>query len=142
MDTADFRNFLTAGRATFTVTSRKTGARFTYRVSATDDDPSRFFVAVLTGPDNGHNYTYAGMLHLGVRGNLTARQTRGSKVSGTAASWCGFRWLIGMVDAGRDVAAQAEIDHEGACGRCGRALTVPESIRSGLGPVCAARVAS
>jgi len=26
--------------------------------------------------------------------------------------------------------------HEGACGRCGRTLTVPESIASGFGPEC------
>ena len=27
--------------------------------------------------------------------------------------------------------------HSGCCGRCGRKLTVPESIDTGLGPVCA-----
>jgi hypothetical protein len=27
--------------------------------------------------------------------------------------------------------------HEGRCGRCGRKLTVPESIESGFGPECA-----
>ena len=30
--------------------------------------------------------------------------------------------------------------HDGKCGRCGRKLTVPESIQSGLGPVCAGQV--
>jgi hypothetical protein len=34
-----------------------------------------------------------------------------------------------------------ELWHEGRCGKCGRALTVPESIESGLGPVCESREA-
>ena len=29
--------------------------------------------------------------------------------------------------------------HHGRCGRCGRKLTTPESIRLGLGPVCVTR---
>jgi hypothetical protein len=29
-----------------------------------------------------------------------------------------------------------EIWHEGRCGRCGRKLTVPESIHNGYGPEC------
>jgi hypothetical protein len=32
--------------------------------------------------------------------------------------------------------------HEGRCGACGRRLTTPESISSGLGPVCAGRISS
>ena len=33
-----------------------------------------------------------------------------------------------------------EVWHEGRCGRCNRALTVPESIASGIGPECAKHV--
>jgi hypothetical protein len=29
-----------------------------------------------------------------------------------------------------------EVWHEGTCGKCGRALTVPSSIENGLGPEC------
>jgi predicted metal-dependent hydrolase len=28
------------------------------------------------------------------------------------------------------------VHHEGKCGRCGRLLTVPSSIESGIGPEC------
>ena len=35
-----------------------------------------------------------------------------------------------------------EARHEGRCARCGRALTVPESIDSGFGPECARKVAA
>jgi len=33
-----------------------------------------------------------------------------------------------------------EFWHEGVCGKCGRKLTVPESIESGFGPECIKRV--
>src|ERR1019366_4832357 len=32
--------------------------------------------------------------------------------------------------------ANLEVWHEGKCGRCGRKLTVPESIERGIGPEC------
>jgi UDP-N-acetylglucosamine 2-epimerase len=46
-----------------------------------------------------------------------------------------------MVQAGRESEAIPEIEvfHMGACLRCGRALTTPESITRGLGPDCAER---
>jgi hypothetical protein len=33
-----------------------------------------------------------------------------------------------------------KVHHEGRCCRCGRKLTVPESIETGLGPECASRL--
>ena len=141
MTPTDFRKFLTAGRATFTVTRRRDGARFTYRVTATDDDPARFFVSVLTGPDNESDYTYAGMLDNRPAG-LMLRQTRGSKIAATAPSWLGFVWLISRLHRPEVIDRFVEIDHVGRCARCNRPLTVPESIRTGLGPVCAEKVAA
>lgn len=40
--------------------------------------------------------------------------------------------------AGQDL-PECEVWHEGRCGRCGRKLTVPESIETGIGPDCAKR---
>ncbi len=135
----NLRTFITAGNATFTVTSRKSGTRFTYRVSATDR-PGSWFVSVLTGPDNTSDFSYAGLMteHAGV---LHCRQTRGSKVGPTAPSWLGFVWLLSRIHRPALLEQQAEIHHEGRCGRCGRALTVPESIESGFGPECINKVA-
>ena len=36
-------------------------------------------------------------------------------------------------------AETVQVWHEGRCGKCGRKLTVPESLTSGLGPECAGR---
>lgn len=139
-----FRDFLTAGAATFTVTSRKTHQRFTYRVTEVDDsgpedEERRYFVSVLTGPDNTESgdYTYAGMMRYQTRlGHFKGHQTKGSKIAATAPSWLGFMWLLSRVPSPEALEAQAEVDHIGQCAKCRRPLTVPESIRSGFGPKC------
>jgi len=141
MDATEFRDFMLAGRAVFTVTSRRTGARFTYRVARADKGAERYYVHVLTGPDNDRDYAYAGMLFPSGTG-LRARQTHGSRVLPTAPSWMGFVWLVSMLNAGRDYSNSAAVDHAGRCARCGRTLTVPESIRTGLGPECAKKIAA
>lgn len=58
--------FALAGHAIFTVTSKRTGVSFTYRVAQAEgregDATAPYFVSVLTGPDNGRDYTWIGML--------------------------------------------------------------------------------
>jgi len=126
--------FLRAGRAVFTITSTESGTSFTYRFSRPkaqlDDGP--IFAAVLTGPDNTADYTYMGMYYP-ARGLVV--QTNGSRVSADATSWKALRWFLSHIGDPR-----VAFRHEGRCGRCGRALTVPSSIDSGLGPECAEKV--
>tara|TARA_Y100000361_G_scaffold124610_2_gene117788 strand:- start:1036 stop:1464 length:429 start_codon:yes stop_codon:yes gene_type:complete len=140
-NTNDIRKFITSGKATFTVTSARTGQHFTYRVKQTEPGAHGYFVSVLTGPDNVRDYTYAGMLFDSDQG-LAFRLTKGSKVSGDAPSFRGFEWLVRMVNADKGVSDHATLDHMGKCGRCGRALTHPESIATGLGPECVKKVAA
>jgi hypothetical protein len=35
---------------------------------------------------------------------------------------------------------EMEVEHSGHCGRCGRLLTVPSSVQSGLGPECQSKM--
>lgn len=141
----NLRAFITAGNATFTVTSKRSGNRFTYWVRANEDRPGAFFVSVLTGPDNRHDYSYLGYLRERDDGQLAWAHTKGSKVARTAPSWTGFLWLVSRLNAhngkGQEIIERfAEVHHEGRCGRCGRALTVPKSIESGFGPECHQKV--
>lgn len=138
---ATFERFALAGRAVFTLRSRKTGARFTYRVEITDRAKFKnlgeaWFVSVLTGPDNGQDYKYMGY----VRRTPTGWELKKQKPA-AASSWDALRYVFGALNAQRlDVAfTNLEAWHEGRCGKCARALTVPESIESGIGPVCAGR---
>ena len=139
--------FALGGHATLTLVSKKTGGRFTFKITRADGDESDrpFFVGVLTGPDNGADYSYLGCLF--PRDRATGRDYptprfshgRKSTIGQGAPSAVAFRWLWSRVEAGQPVEPQAEFWHEGRCCRCNRALTDPESIAAGIGPVCAGR---
>lgn len=126
------RTFMFAGKAYLTLVSKATGTRFTYRVSTKEDAP--FFVGVLSGPDNTHDYTYLGFVPQG-----GAELVAGKKGRPDAPSYKAFAWFLQALQAGV-MPTQLEVWHEGLCGRCGRALTVPESIAAGLGPDCASKM--
>jgi len=132
-------SFLFAGNATFTIKSKRNGKRFTYKLTLADSEPQRFFVSVLNGPDNWSNYQYLGLV-FPLKQIYT--QTSGSKISSkadsaVAISWF-FSWLFNPLY--KDIFQHAEVWHEGKCGRCGRKLTVPESIESGFGPECIGKI--
>ena len=136
--------FLWAGNATFTLVSKVSGKRFTYKLVKSDNDWHKdkqiYFVSYLNGPDNEHNYQYLGMLNLDEQ---SFKLTKNSKVTANAPCVVAFTWFIKMLFADPDkLLAQAEIWHEGKCGRCGRKLTVPESIANGIGPDCLAKMES
>ena len=63
LDTAPLENpmqFALAGNARFTLVSKSTQARFTFKVKQSEDNATMHFVSVLTGPDNWSNYSYLG----------------------------------------------------------------------------------
>ena len=141
------KSFVTAGRATFTLVSKRTLKRFTFKTTMAVDPltnqpvkPERFYVKVLTGPDK---YTFIGRLQ-----GIPLEYKFISKPYGPAAdapSVKAFRWFWWMVNTvtlkGEErFLDQVEFWHEGSCGRCGRQLTVPSSIASGIGPECAQRL--
>jgi len=148
LDIADAKRFILAGNAYFTIENGKAGdeyQRFTFRVSKPDDNAASsvldyYFVSVLTGPDNTKNYTYMGMLdgrHEQWQPNGgTFRETKGSKIRHDALSWKVFDWLMKYVYASHPLPNGYRLYHSGRCGRCGRQLTVPESIKAGIGPEC------
>jgi hypothetical protein len=125
-------SFMLAGRAVFTVESER-GGRFTYKVSAKKDAQGVHFVKVLTGPSNTTDFTFIGTIFDGRRFVPGKRST----ISASAPSVKGFGWVFGRLQAGADI--PAKLYHEGRCGKCGRALTVPSSVESGFGPECAGR---
>lgn len=122
-----------AGKAIITVRSTSTGNRFTYKVSQADPKPGQapvWFVSLLNGADNTSDYVYLGTMF-----GDTFRTTRKSAVAADAPSAVAFAWFVRHFED-----ARVEVWHEGTCGRCGRKLTVPESITQGLGPECAGKM--
>lgn len=128
-DAVEAMSFIQSGNAHFTLVSKSTGTRYTYHVRESDDGRC-FFVSVLYGPDNTGDYVYAGIIRDG-----EPRTTRGSKITATDKRWRAFVWTYTKLASGH-LPDALEIWHEGRCGRCARLLTVPESIRNGIGPEC------
>lgn len=144
------KQFVLAGNATFTIELPVTASgyikgefrrsHYTFRVRKTEANenyPEAYFVKVLTGPDNESNYTYLGKLS-----PLSGAVVLTGKSKFTADSFP-VRLLertLSRVWADDHAAYEAhgyKTHHEGACGRCGRKLTVPASVESGIGPECA-----
>jgi Family of unknown function (DUF6011) len=129
--------YLLGGHARVTLVSKKTQARYTYRVNISKDK-RRFYVAVLTGADNGSAYEFIGTIFPDVdvpgEGARFAYAQK-SLLAPNAASVVAFAWTFPKLARGV-MPETLEVWHEGVCGRCGRALTVPASIESGLGPEC------
>jgi len=145
------REFLFAGQAMFTLVSLKTGLRFTYKVRAKKQDVEElarrtaageateegfvtYFCSLLRGPDNTADFSYLGVIRKPGRFFVTSK----SQVSCHAAAHKAIVWFLDEMKNERVVlGVLVEFWHTGRCGRCGRLLTVPESVARGFGEVCA-----
>lgn len=118
---------------TFTVLSVATGQHRTFRVKTQSSDarfaPGKRVLSLLVGPDNGDDYVeFAFVDDDGVHVWDRVRTT----------------WYVKLAAMLKDLA-----EHEAAgrvvvfvatrCRVCNRLLTTPESVRSGIGPMCDGR---
>lgn len=135
--------FVFAGKAIFTISQGD--SRYTYRVTRKDPDPDQarkygaaptFFVGLLTGPDNEAGYSYLGIL--GKNGQI--KLTKASRFADDSQPVRTLRAVAGYLAVDGPVPDPYIVRHAGRCGRCGRTLTVPESVDSGIGPDCAAQM--
>lgn len=139
------KKFFTAGRAVFTievpkdfVETYKTNPHYTYRIRTKEEKgQTKWFVDLLSGPDNVNSYTYMGRMNPET-GNVVL--TKKSKITEDAWSYRILRRCLARIFEGKPnkiAKAGFDVKHEGMCGKCGRRLTVPQSIDTGLGPICA-----
>ncbi len=133
----DIIKYATAGNATLTLKSMKTNTRFTYKIQKpkeiNQNSPVKFFVKLLNGPDNHNNYQYMGCIYT----NNSYKLGKKSKITEIAPSHIAFNWFWNHVVKNKHLPDnQIEIWHEGNCCRCGRKLTVPNSVAKGIGPEC------
>jgi hypothetical protein len=131
------KDFVLAGRAVFTV-SNAVGERYTFKVVHKDGAKGPvWFVSLLTGPDNESDYSYLGILDAW---SAEVVLTRASRYKCDSKPVKVLQWACKMIWSERALPAGYKMHHEGCCGRCGRPLTVPESIESGFGPECVKKV--
>jgi len=136
LDNNKIEQFILAGNSTFTVENPETGNRFTYKVTQKENEngtKTPHFVSVLRGSDNTGDYSYIGFVKETSNGQIFIHGGYKAKAGKDAPSVKAFTWIWSH----RDDLTPAEFYHEGRCGKCGRKLTVPESIESGFGPHCA-----
>ena len=128
-DVTAITTFMFGGNAILTLRSVKTGVYYTYKIKK---GKNYHFVSVLNGPDNTSNYTYLGTIF----DCKSFRITKKSAVGANAPSMIAFDWAFRSIMGKKIVPSSLEVWHEGRCGRCGRLLTVVESIATGFGPEC------
>lgn len=132
---AQFRNFMFAGRAVFTLENRETKNYITFKIKqlrkAGKLVPNQFSVQCKALGDTTFGYVFLGFMHTDIQ------EFRPNKR--TSASHLGFKtfyWLLDHFNVLEDYSDRLDIYHEGACCKCGMPLTVPESIEDGIGPIC------
>ena len=136
----DIKKFMLAGKATFTLESVRTGRWFTYQikkkvfkkeVNGEDVENIFYFVSILTGADNESSYTYMGTINT----NFYLISTKKSKIGKDTLSYKALNFFTSLLRTGK-LHEEINFYHKGKCGKCGRTLTTPESVSTGLGPIC------
>jgi len=125
---------ITTHNGTVTVHNPKTGNHRTFRIRTQPDNaefaPGERVVSLLTGPDNEGDYRGFGFVMADGRIRLWRRcQT---------ATFEAYARILMNPDH-YAIHHGLEFMSEGRCRRCNRTLTTPESVASGIGPVCAGR---
>lgn len=129
---ADALEFMFGGKARFTMVSKASGKRYTYRM-AKAKDKDMFFASLLVGQNNEADYEYIGFV-----GEGRHRLLAGKKGSASHPAFVGLDWALAQFNKGQMPQA-LEVWHEGRCARCARLLTDPASIARGFGPECAGK---
>ena len=92
-------------------------------------------MSVLYGADNTSDFRFLSTIF--ADGDLKA----GRNTNDTDPRHVAFGWALKALQSGK-LPTSLEIWHEGTCGRCGRKLTVPESVSCGFGPECITKVSA
>jgi len=118
--------FILGGKSFVTFLNTKTDNRFTFKVVKHKKDDI-YFVNVLTGPDI---YTFVGTVK-----DSVFKYSKKSNISNEAQSVKVFNYIVNKL-ASNNLPDFIEIYHDGKCGKCGKRLTDPTSIKIGFGPFC------
>lgn len=129
----------------FTIKNNETGEHRTFRVRLIDDEDSPLngqrTVSMLTGADNTRDYTqFAFAATSAIHVFKKKRASAGQKPS----QWQVFAAMLQsyfLGGWGPAMTAKYSVEEARRCWHCNRLLTTPESIRYGVGPICAVNMA-
>lgn len=122
----------------FTIKNPNSGQHRTYKVKTQKKEarfaPGERIISVLTGSNNADPACYTGVGFVKKDGIAVWKKQQDTELGAVVK----FFWKRVALNEHLDF----ELYHEGRCSVCNRPLTVPESIVTGIGPICADRAAS
>lgn len=123
----------------YTIRNKTTGEWRTFRIKTQPEDakfaPGKRILGLLTGPDN--TSAYKGFAFVDDAGVHVWRRYKDDK---TFKALGGMLWAL-QIDPKNKLHDTYKVDVSKRCLICNRTLTTPESLDSGIGPVCAGRPA-
>jgi hypothetical protein len=130
--------FMLAGKSEFILHSTKTGDDFKFKITKKESNKKDseeefvYFVNILHGSES----TYAGHMRFNKNTNMF-EYFKGQKGK-IEPKDLAIRSLIFVLNKlmRNEIVGNLEVYHTGKCGKCGKKLTTPESIVTGLGPQC------
>lgn len=126
----NYRSFILAGRALFTIVNEKTGGQYTFAIRQKRAAPTIYYISVYLGRQKQYFAHY----HKGTGILSKAKKHFTSEYHHTPFEV--MRWLLYKYSRNLPLPEGVKIYHWAACAACGRTLTDPESIKIGLGPYC------
>ena len=127
--------FIKAGKALFTVVHDIVGYKYTYSVIRATNGEKVYDIWYVNSlykiQKNNWKYVYIGTIF-----GESFRRTTNSVAINRGENFDLFAHIIDKINEGKPLPNFIKVYHANQCGRCGRMLTVPSSVKSGFGPVC------
>lgn len=129
----DIKRFALAGNAILTIESGKTGKYYTLHIEKYNK--SAYIVRAFKGSDNENrlHYVYIGYYYNDTKKFAVSQEYRDRPTFAWPAIVRAAKYFFDTIDVSPKILT---VYHEGRCGKCGKRLTKPDSIKHGLGPKC------
>lgn len=119
--------------------SSPTGEHRTFDISTQPENaefaPGKRIIALLTGPNNNADYKSFGFVT--DNGINVYKKLRGTDEPSHFDWYAHLVWKLATTNDSRWHKLGYKLMVEGTCLKCNRKLTTPESLKIGLGPICA-----
>lgn len=133
VDNNTILEFLLGGKCECVILNKKSGNKFNFRLSLAKDSKSMYFIYTTI---NGVSNAYAGFVRVENGAYVYKQGTKGLMSEDDMP----IKALMYVLKHHDKLHSDVEVLHVGKCARCGRKLTNPDSIHSGLGPECVKKV--
>jgi hypothetical protein len=141
VENKDALKFILGGKSEFTMHSLKTGKDLAYKIVKKEtNDKEDKFIYFMSYNIKYEDYMYGGVIFYNeFKKQFEFKQGRKGNASADSQVVKSILFVLNKLNNDR-FNIPVEVYHHCKCGRCGRALTTPSSVLTGLGEWCASRV--